>query len=147
VIDMTFNIQDKIETLKNDLDKKYLSSGLRISGDVSGDKVNLYLIDDYGKHSAFMQEYFYGKLENKRLTGNFRISNYALILLIVLFVLALESVVSAIVLKRFDSIAVPAIIAAAEVLYWFWLRNHSKEYNNIICNYLNSLCDGEEVEN
>lgn len=144
---MTFNIQDKIETLKNDLDKKYLSSGLRISGDVSGDKVNLYLIDDYGKHSAFMQEYFYGKLENKRLTGNFRISNYALILLIVLFVLALESVVSAIVLKRFDSIAVPAIIAAVEVLYWFWLRNHSKEYNNIICNYLNGLCDGEEVEN
>lgn len=144
---MTFRFDERAkQRLFSDFNKKYLSSGLRISGDLQNDKLTLYLIDDYGKHSAFMNEYFYGKTAGNRASGNFRVSNYALILLIVLFAFVVESVISAFVFGKIEGIAVPFVIGAAEVLYFFWLRRNSKAHNRLIANYLERLCDGDEIE-
>lgn len=137
---------NSLQRLEADLDKKYLSSGLRISGDKKNDKLTLYLIDDYGKHSAFLNEYFYGKIEQGRITGNFRISNYALLLLGILLGFVIESLISAFIFKSFEGIALPLIICAAEVLYCFWLKRNSKMYNSLISNYLENLCDGDEFD-
>lgn len=135
-----------LSALKADLNKKYLSSGLRISGDINDDKLTLCLVDDYGKHSSFMNEMFFGRISKSEITGNFRMNTYVIVLLIILFAFAVESVISAFVLKRFDGLALPIIIIAAEILYLIWFKRNSRPHNQLITNFLNSLSYGEEFE-
>ena len=137
---MEFTINnDLISKLKSDLNKKYLKSGGRISGDVSDNKVVLFLEDDHGKHSAFMSQYFYGKITGNKLTGKFRPSNYVIIILTILFLFAVESLIAAIILKGYNGVVLPSIIIAAEVLYFVYLNKISAKNNNLIKNYLSEL--------
>ena len=136
-----------LEKLDSDLNKRYLASGYRISGDIKDNKLTLYLIDDYGKHSAFMNEYFYGRIEGNHLKGDFRISNYALILLIVLLCVSVETVISALVTWNINGVFAPCVITAAEVIYYFYLKKRSKDFNRLINNYLLEICADDEREN
>ncbi len=134
---MEFTINNDFKSkLKSDLNKKYLKSGYRISGDVSDDKVVLFLEDDHGKHSAFMSQYFYGKINGDKLTGKFRASNYVIVILAILFAFALESLIAAIVLKGYNGVVLPSLIIAAEIIYFIYLNKLSAENNNLIKSYL-----------
>lgn len=134
---MTFEVKNDFESkIKNDLNKKYLKSGFKIAGSINGGKVKLYLEDDFGKHSAFMSQYFYGKIINGKITGQFRPANYVIILLIVLFLVAVESITAAVIFGGYSSVILPAVIIAAEVFYLYYLKRTSSENNELIKNYL-----------
>lgn len=137
---MRFTVnEDFTSTVKKDLKNKYLQSGKRLSGEIKGDKMVLFIEDDYGKHSAFMSQYFYGKISGDELNGSFRASNYIIILLGILFVFALESLIAAIVLKGFSGVILPSAIIVAVVLYFIYLKRLSAENNELIKNYLSSI--------
>lgn len=134
---MTFKIkEDFSENLKNDLHKKYLSSGKKISGKIKDDKIELFLEDDRGKHSPFMSQIFYGKIVNGELSGSFRPSVYVLVLLCILLFFAVESIVAAIIMKYYQGIIFPSIIIIGEVLYLILLKRMSFYNNELINNYL-----------
>lgn len=137
---MTFTVNDNYKTvIENDLHKKYLNSGKRLSGSIKDDKIILFLEDDFGKHSAFMSHYFYGKTDNNRISGTFRLSNFVVILLAILFVFALESLIAAILLKGYSGIFLPSAVIIAEVVYFFFSFRISEENNELIKNYISSL--------
>ena len=139
---MIYNI-DSIDTLKNDIGNKTLAFGYRLAGDVSGEKVKLYLEDAHGKHSKFAAQVFYGKLNGNTLDGSFRISNYALVWMIVLAVLAVENMVTALVFQATSGIAVSLAIIIVEIIYFFALKKFSAEHDEVLDGYLKSLNGGE----
>ncbi|MCH5298215.1 MAG: hypothetical protein J1E96_00485 [Ruminococcus sp.] len=138
---MVFNLKtdNAKEIIQNDVDKKYLKSGCRLGGSVSGDKLHLYIEDDFGKHSSFMSQCFYGKFEDGKINGVFRVANYVLILLIILFLVAVESIVMAGINSSLSSVYAPVVIILAEILYLFALKRISSENNRLICEYLSNL--------
>ncbi len=125
--------------IKNDLNKKYLYSGKRLGGDIFDNNVKLYLEDDFGKHSAFMSEYFYGTIIGEKLVGKFRASTYVIVLLAILFTVAVESIIAAIIFKGYISVIMPSLIIAAEIFYFFYLKKMSAENNELIIKYLSNL--------
>jgi hypothetical protein len=134
---MTFKIKDDFsDNLKNDLHKKYLSSGKIISGSIKNDKVELFLEDEHGKHSAFMSQIFFGKIVSDKLTGRFRPAAYVMILLIILFAFAVESIIAAIILKYYQGVVLPSVIIIVEFIYLLFLKKLSFENNELIKNYL-----------
>lgn len=137
---MNFKIKEEsIDIIRNDLNKKYLKSGKRLGGELSENKITLYLEDDFGKHSAFMSDYFYGKITGGEISGKFRAANYVIVLLIILFAVALESIIAAIIFKGYTSVIMPALIIAAEIFYFFYLNKLSTENNELIEKYLLNL--------
>ncbi|MBQ5347070.1 MAG: hypothetical protein IIU39_03360 [Ruminococcus sp.] len=137
---MTFESNgDFIRQVKSDLNKKYIGGGKRIAGDISDKKITLFLEDSYGKHSAFMSQYFYGKIDGKKITGRFRPANYVIILLSVLFAVALESLIFAAVTGGYAGIVTPAVIIIFEIVYFVYLNKTSSENNEIIKKYLSAL--------
>lgn len=138
---MVFNIKadNAKDVINNDINKKFLKSGSRLGGSIKGDKINLYIEDDFGKHSSFMSQCFYGKFDGTKIIGSFRIANYVLVLMVILFCIAVESIVMAVINNAFDSIIAPAVIISAEILYIFALKRASKENNKIIYEYLSDL--------
>ena len=137
---MTFESNgDFIRQVKSDLNKKYIGGGKRIAGDISDKKITLFLEDSYGKHSAFMSQYFYGKIYGKKITGRFRPANYVIILLSVLFAVALESLIFAAVTGGYAGIVMPAVIIIFEIVYFVYLNKTSSENNEIIKKYLSAL--------
>ena len=131
--------ENSVDTITNDLNKKYLMSGKRLGGDISDNRIRLYLEDDFGKHSAFMSDYFYGKINDGKITGNFRAANYVIILLCVLFAVAVESIIAAVILKGYTSVIMPALIICAEVFYFFYLKKMSAENDELLIKYLSNL--------
>jgi hypothetical protein len=140
-MDYRFHSENAKDTIVKDINSgiKYLKSGYHISGDIKGDKVTLYLADRHGKHSDFMNERFYGVFSEKTLKGAFRPANYAIVLLVVLFVVAVESIVMSFVSGQPMNVILPAIIVVAEFLYLFGLKRMSREDNKIISEYLMNL--------
>lgn len=137
---MTFETNgDFIRQVKSDLNKKYIGGGKRIAGDISDKKITLFLEDSYGKHSAFMLQYFYGKIDGKKIMGRFRPANYVIILLSVLFAVALESLIFASVTGGYAGIVTPAVIIIFEIVYFVYLNKTSSENNEIIKKYLSAL--------
>lgn len=137
---MIFNVKEDFKSvIKSDLHKKYLKSGMRISGEINDDKIILFIEDDYGKHSAFMSQYFYGKIFENTIIGKFRAPNYVIILLAVLFAFSLESLIAAVVLQGYSGIVLPAVIMVAEALYFIFLKRISSESNELIEKYLSEL--------
>ncbi len=138
---MIFNLKTDgaREIVKNDINKKYLKSGFRLGGSIKGNKLNLYIEDDFGKHSGFMSECFYGNFEGGRICGSFRMSNYVFVLLLILFLIAVESIVMAVINGSFSSAITPILIVAAEILYIFVLKRQSKGNNGLISEYLSNL--------
>lgn len=134
---MTFKINDDFsDNLKNDLHKKYLSSGKIISGNIKNDKVELFLEDEHGKHSVFMSQNFYGKIINAELTGRFRPATYVLVLLCILLFFAVESIIAAVILKYYQGVVMPSVIIFGVILYFILLKRFSLENNELIKNYL-----------
>lgn len=124
------------EKLKNDIHKKYLSSGKILSGKIKDEKIELFLEDDHGKHSVFMSQIFYGKIIKWELSGTFRPSVYVLVLLGILLFFAVESIIAAIILKYYQGIIMPSVIIIAEIIYLILLKRLSSENNELIKNYL-----------
>ncbi|MGN0489282.1 MAG: hypothetical protein ACI4HO_08485 [Ruminococcus sp.] len=146
LITFSKNKREVLEIIKKDIDsnKKYVKSGYTIGGDVTDNKVQLQLNDDYGKHSSFMSQVFYGTvIENRtgcEIKGSFRIKTMALVLLLVLFAFAVESTVASLVLKGFSTdLFMPLLVIAAEVLYFIYIKRSSSESNKLIKKYLNSI--------
>lgn len=138
--------EDVIQILKNDINSnnRYVGEGWKIAGTIGEEKVYLNLEDRMSKSSKFMNEVFCGKLSqanNKTiLKGSFRMDIYAIVLLIVLFLVALESVIATFVLHGLSaSIVFPLIIIAIVVIYFFSVKKRSKETNGYIEKYLNSI--------
>lgn len=137
---MTFKIKDSfIHNLENDLHKKYLSPEKIISGGVKNNKLELFVEDEHGKHSAFMSHYFYGKICGDKLTGVFRPATYVLVLLIILLLFSAESLIAAIILKYYQGVILPSVIIAAEIVYYFILKKLSSENNELIKEYILNL--------
>ena len=138
---MIFNISSNSKsTLKSDLGKRYLTSGKRIAGDISDKKITLYLEDDFGKHSAFMSNYFYGEfLSENEFKGNFRPATYVIVLLAILFAVSVESIVAAILFKNLSGVLTPIVVIIAEVLYFFVLKRISFENDTLIKDYISKL--------
>lgn len=138
---MIFNLktENAKEVIQNDINKKYLKSGCRLGGSISEDKLCLYIEDDFGKHSGFMSQNFYGKIEDGKIIGSFRAATYVFVLLIILFLVAVESIVMAVIGDSLSSAAAPFVIIAAEVMYIFALKRLSAENNRLICEYLLKL--------
>ncbi len=139
---MTFKFNNSfISIIKSELGKKYLSSGKKISGSIKDDKIELYIEDDYGKHSAFMSHYFYGKIIDNTINGRFRPATYVLFLLGLLLGVAVESVIAALVLQNLEGLFMPSVIIVAEIVYFFALNRMSYENNKLIEDYLNKISD------
>lgn len=128
--------EDFLTKLDTDIDKKYLAPGLKLSGDIKGEKVQLYLTDDFGKHSNFINRTFYGKISRNTLSGKFRLSNYALIILGALFGVCIESIVSAIIFKGYSSLVLPSVIIFVEIFYFFYIKKLSLKHDSLIKKYL-----------
>lgn len=127
------------EKLNADLGKRHLADGYMLGGKLSGEKLALYPVDRYGKHSDFMLECFYGKLSGDKVTGRFRIGTYALVLLIILAAVAVETAVSAVIFADYLRAVFPTAIVAIEVIYLFWLKRASLNTNRAIEKYLGSF--------
>ncbi len=138
---MIFNVSsDSKPTLNSDLGRKYLISGKRIAGDISKRKFSLYLEDDYGKHSAFMSNYFYGEFLNEnKIKGKFRPATYVIVLLVILFAVAVESLTVSVLFKNYNGIAMPIIIMVAEIFYFFILKRLSFQNDELIKKYIENL--------
>ncbi len=137
---MFFKVNENVENIiKNDLHKRYLTSGKRLAGEVKGNKLKLFLEDDFGKHSAFMSRYFYGEISKDGISGKFRVSAYVIVLLLVLFAVAVESIVAAIILGGYSGVILPSVIIAAEIFYFIYLKRLSFENDELIRKYLESL--------
>lgn len=146
LITFSKNKREVLEIIKKDINsnKKYVKSGYTIGGDVTDNKVQLQLNDDYGKHSSFMSQVFYGTvIENStgcEIKGYFRIKTMALVLLLVLLAFAVESTVASLVLKGFSTdLFMPLLVIAAEVFYFIYIKRSSSESNKLIEKYLNSI--------
>ena len=135
---MVFNLKSR-ESLISDIDNKTFQDGMRLSGDVKGEKVSLYLEDSHGKHSHFACQTFYGKLSGNTLTGSFRISNFALVMLIILTVLAVENLVTSFIFSGISGVTLSVTIIIVEIIYLFALNKLSFEQNQIIKEYLESI--------
>ncbi len=139
---MEFRIgENASEIIKADLSKKYVSSGLKIAGKIKNEKLELYLEDDHGKRSSFMTRTFYGRLNNGVLSGNFRISNFALLMLGILLGVAIESIVMAFIKTNFYGMVLPAIIIVLEICYAFVIKNISGEHDAAVLSYLRGISD------
>ncbi len=138
---MIFNVSsDSKSILNSDLGRKYLISGKRISGDISKQKFSLYLEDDYGKHSAFISNYFYGEfLSENKIKGKFRPATFVIILLAVLFAVAVESLTVSLLFKNYDGIFMPIIVIVAEIFYFFILKRLSFQNDELIKKYIENL--------
>ncbi len=124
--------------------KKYLKNGYKLGGELTDNKIQLQLNDDYGKHSGFITQVFYGTItENStgcEIKGLFRIKNTALVLLVILLAVAVESIVASLIIKGISiDLVTPALVIAAEVCYHFYMKKFSAETNSLIVNYLKSL--------
>lgn len=128
--------EDFTEQLSRDFGKKYLSSGIKLGGDIKNDKIKLYTEDDHGKHSNFAQRTFYAKLNGNTLSGNFSVSRYVLILLIILAAFCVESIVMAVISASVLSVIFPAVILVIEVLYLIFIKKISYENDRLIKKYL-----------
>lgn len=127
---------DFIQTLKSDLDKKYLASGVRLGGSIKDNKISLYTTDSHGKHSNFASRTFYGRAEGGVLTGRFSVSHYALLLLGLLTGICIESIVMAIISGSYISAAFPIAIIVVEVMYFIFIKRISAENDKLIKKYL-----------
>lgn len=137
---MDFYLNDNFKTqIKKDLSRKYLKSGKKIAGSISDEKIILFLEDDFGKHSAFMSHYFYGKIFENRITGKFRPANYVIVLLSILFLISVESITAAIILGGYTSVIMPVLIMIGELFYFYYLKRISSENDELIRNYLSVL--------
>lgn len=125
-----------LEQLALDLNKKYLSSGLRLGGDIEKDKIKLYTEDDHGKHSNFTTRVFKASINGNTLSGGFKISLYVLVLLLILFAFCVESIIASIISGSLMSVIFPAVIIAVELIYYFLLKRLSAENDRLIIKYL-----------
>lgn len=146
LITFSKNRREVLEIIEKDINgnKKYVKSGYTIGGEITGNKVQLQLNDDYGKHSSFMEQVFYGTvIENSsgcEIKGYFRIKTMALVLLLVLLAFAVESSVASLVLKGFSTdLFLPLLVIAAEVFYFIYIKRSSFESNKLIEKYLNNI--------
>lgn len=123
--------------------RKYIKNGYKLSGSIKNNKIVLYPEDEYGRHSGFMTQEFHGKFQETQqgcaLIGRFRAKTYVLVLLAVLLTVAIESLVSALIMKEISSAVMPGVIILIEVLYVAGLGRLSAETNEIICGYLRNL--------
>ena len=147
-MEFTFNQSkdDVLQKLKNDINSnnRYVGDGWKIAGKIDENKIHLNLEDRMSKSSKFANEVFYGRIstENKKtiISGKFRFDTYPLILLLVLFFVALESVIAGIVIKGITGDMIfPSLIAVVVVLYYIYVKKRSKETNRYIENYLKSI--------
>ncbi len=137
---MFFKVNEGAENIiKNDLHKRYLMSGKRLAGEIKENKIKLFLEDDFGKHSAFMSRCFYGTVSKDGISGKFRASNYVIVLLLILFAVAVESIIAAVILGGYGGIIMPSVIIAAEIFYIVYLKRLSFEHDELIRKYLESL--------
>lgn len=147
---MVFNInkskEETLNILKADIgsNEKYVASGYKIAGDIKGDKLQLQLNDDYGRHSSFLSQVFYGNVLEKNnctiVNGSFRPKNSAVILLVILLLVAIESLVSALIISGITTdLIMPVLVIAAEIFYVFMLKRMSAETNGLIEKYLNNI--------
>ena len=128
--------QNFMEQLTSDLDKKYLSNGVKLGGSVNDNKIKLYTEDDYGKHSNFTTRVFYGKLSGNTLSGKFSISLYVICLLGVLMAVCVESIVTAVLSKPFEAVIFPSAIIIIEIVYFLSLKRISAENDKLVKKYL-----------
>jgi hypothetical protein len=146
IIKLSKNVNEVLSAVNADVEsnKRYIKSGCKIGGEVNGNKIQLQLNDDYGKHSGFMSQAFYGTATEVdgscEIKGSFRLKNYVLILLAVLLAVAVESIVSTLIIAGISTdLFLPAIIIVAEIFYLFYMKRASKANNDIILDYINSL--------
>lgn len=124
---------------------RYYKDGYKIDGDIKGDNIQLKLVDDYNRSSAFLNHCFYGKFTEQNgalvIKGSYRPSNYALILLMLLFVVALESLIFAIITTGFMSsgIVFPLIVLLAELFYFYIAKRTSIKTSELIDCFLKSI--------
>lgn len=134
---MNFKVSENFtQQLSADLDKKYLSCGIKLGGSVDNNKIKLYTTDDRGKHSNFMTRTFYGKVEDNVLSGSFSVSRYVLLLLGILAGFCIESIVMAAVSASLASLFFPIVILLLEVLYFVYIKKISFENDTLIKKYL-----------
>ena len=127
---------DFLEKLNNDLEKKYLYSGLRLGGSIKDNKICLYTIDEDGKHSKFDNRVFYGKVEGDTLNGKLSVSHFVILLLGILAGFCIESIVMAIISDSLSSIVFPIAIIVFEILYFIFIKRVSAENDGLINKYL-----------
>lgn len=146
IITFSKSKNEVLDTINKDVNsnKKYLKSGYKLGGDIADNKIQLQLNDDYGKHSSFMSQVFYGTItENStgcEIKGIFRIKNTALILLLILLAVAVESIVASLIIKGISmDLITPALVITAEVCYCFYMKKSSAETNSLIADYLKSI--------
>lgn len=128
--------EDFTEQLSRDFGKKYLSSGIKLGGDINGDKIKLYTEDDHGKHSNFAQRIFFATLSGNTLSGKFSLSRYVIVLLIILAAFCVESIVMAVISASVLSVIFPAAILIIEILYLIFIKKISYENDTLIKKYL-----------
>lgn len=134
---MEYKVSDNFtQQLTADLDKKYLSSGVKLGGSVDDNKIKLYTTDERGKHSNFMTRTFYGRVEGNVLSGKFTVSRYALLLFGILAGFCIESIVMAIISASLTSIFFPIVILLFEVLYFVFIKKISIENDTLVKKYL-----------
>ncbi|MBQ7504017.1 MAG: hypothetical protein IJT79_01710 [Ruminococcus sp.] len=137
---MNYKISENFaRQLSADLDKKYLSSGVKLGGSIENNKIKLYTTDDHGKHSSFMTRTFYGKLNGDILNGKLSVSRYVLLLLGILAGFCIESIVMAVISASLISIFFPVVILVLEVLYFVFIKKISFENDKLINKYLEDL--------
>ena len=124
----------------------YVGDGYKIAGKIGDDKIYLNLEDRRSKSSKFFREVFYGSItqigDTSVINGKFRIDTYPLILFIILLCVAVESLVVSLFFYGFTgNLILPVIIITFVGYYFASMKKRSKETNEYIENYLNSIVE------
>ncbi len=134
---MIFKVENGFkEKLKKDIGKRYMKSGLRLSGGVKENKISLCLEDDHGKRSNFLTRVFYGRLNGDTLEGSFRVSNYVLVLLGILLGFCVESIIVALITGALFGLILPCAVILCELIYFLSIKSMSKEHDELVLRYL-----------
>lgn len=123
---------------------RYVGDGYKIAGKVDTDKLYLNLEDRRDKSSKFLNEVFYGNVEEVDdktvIKGRFRIDTLPLVLFLILIVVALETLIVSFAFNGFNNdMFLPGLILGAVIIYLISFKKRSEITNKYIENYLTTL--------
>lgn len=145
-ITLNYKKQEILNQLISDINSnnRYVGDGYKIAGKIDNERIHLNLEDRNGKNSKFSYKAFYGTVtsvdEKTVIQGKFRIHTFALVLLLVLLVVALESFAVSIIFHGFTTDLIFSAFVMIVVLgYFITINKKSNKTNEYIKNYISSL--------